>query len=134
MSSGNLWEAGVEDIEADVIIVGAGSVGSMAAWQLSRVGMNVVAVDRFSIPSPFSAYAGESRLFRKVYAEGGHYTPLLAMAQELWRELERESGLSLLKTPGAVTILDDDHAEIASLMGAAIDHGLTFTQLAGDEA
>ena len=121
-------------IEADVIIVGAGSVGSMAAWQLSRAGVKVVAIDRFSIPGPFSAYAGESRLFRKVYAEGGHYTPVLARAQELWRELERESGLSLLKTPGAVTILDDDHAEVASLMTAAIDHGLKFSRLAGDEA
>jgi sarcosine oxidase len=124
----------VEDIEADVIIVGAGSVGSMAAWQLSRAGVNVVAIDRFSIPGPFSAYAGESRLFRKVYAEGGHYTPVLARAQELWRELERESELSLLKTPGAVTILDHDHAEVASLTAAAIDYGLKFTQLAGDEA
>jgi sarcosine oxidase len=134
VSYSNLWEAGVEDIEADVIIVGAGSVGSMAAWQLSRAGVNVVAIDRFSIPGPFSAYAGESRLFRKVYAEGGHYTPVLARAQELWRELERESGLSLLKTPGAVTILDNDHPEVASLTAAATDHGLTFTRLAGDEA
>jgi sarcosine oxidase len=96
--------------------------------------VNVVAIDRFSIPGPFSAYAGESRLFRKVYAEGGHYTPVLAMAQELWRELERESGLGLLNTPGAVTMLDDDHAEVASLMAAAIDHGLKFTQLTGDAA
>ena len=40
-------------------------------------GLRVVAIDRFPVPGPFSAYAGETRVFRMVYAEGGHYTPLL---------------------------------------------------------
>jgi sarcosine oxidase len=64
-------------IEADVAVIGAGSVGSMASWQLAARGLRVVGIDRFPVPGPFSAYAGESRVFRMVYAEGGHYTPLL---------------------------------------------------------
>ena len=39
--------------EADVLIVGAGSVGSMAAWALSSRGhTDGIALDRFSIPRP----------------------------------------------------------------------------------
>ncbi|MBT2532720.1 FAD-dependent oxidoreductase [Arthrobacter sp. ISL-48] len=93
-------------LETDVVVVGVGSVGSMASWQLASRSQRVIGVDRFSIPGPFSAYAGESRLFRKVYAEGGHYTPLLQRSQDVWRDLEQISGTRLLNTTGAVTIYD----------------------------
>jgi sarcosine oxidase len=79
-------------VEADVAVVGVGSVGSMASWQLAARGLRVVGIDRFPVPGPFSAYAGESRVFRMVYAEGGHYTPLLRRARDLWRELEADCG------------------------------------------
>ena len=56
-------------LETDVAIIGIGSVGSMASWQLAPRGVRVIGIDRFSVPGPFSAYAGESRVFRTVYAE-----------------------------------------------------------------
>ena len=96
-------------VDADAVIVGAGSVGSMAAWQLAARGLRVVAIDRFPVPGPFSAYAGETRVFRMVYAEGGHYTPLLQRGRDLWRELEAASGTQLLEVTGVVTITDHDH-------------------------
>ncbi len=45
-------------VETDVVVVGVGSVGSMASWQLAARGLRVVGIDRFTIPGPFSAYAG----------------------------------------------------------------------------
>jgi len=57
-------------VETDVVVIGVGSVGSMASWQLATRGLRVIGIDRFTIPGPFSAYAGESRVFRMVYAEG----------------------------------------------------------------
>src|SRR5919112_2199759 len=114
-------------LETDVVIVGAGSVGSMASWHLAARGARVIGVDRFSIPGPFSAYAGESRVFRKVYAEGGHYTPILQRSQELWRELERVSGVALLHTTGgAVTIYDEHNPRLASLLAAGEERGLDY--------
>ena len=121
-------------LETDVVIVGVGSVGSMASWQLASRGQRVIGVDRFSIPGPFSGYAGESRVFRKIYAEGGHYTPLLQRAQDLWRELEKVSGTRLLNATGAVSILNEDNPRFASLMAASKDNGLDYEILRGDEA
>lgn len=122
-------------LETDVVVVGVGSVGSMASWQLAARGARVIGVDRFSIPGPFSAYAGESRVFRKVYAEGGHYTPILQRSQELWRELERISGLALLHTTGgAVTIYDEHNPRLASLLAAGEERGLDYEVLRGDAA
>jgi sarcosine oxidase len=121
-------------IEADVAVVGAGSVGSMASWQLAARGLRVVGIDRFPVPGPFSAYAGESRVFRMVYAEGGHYTPLLRRARDLWRELEADSGTSLLEVTGIVTIADHDHPDHAALLRAGRERGLAFEVVTGDEA
>src|SRR6185437_12376803 len=121
-------------MEADVAVIGAGSVGSMASWQLARRGLRVIGVDRFMIPGPFSAYAGESRVFRMVYAEGGHYTPLLQRARDLWRELEAETGTALLHATGVVTIMDDDHPDHAALLRAGRERGLAYEVVAGDEA
>ncbi|HWU45639.1 MAG TPA: N-methyl-L-tryptophan oxidase [Humibacter sp.] len=121
-------------LETDVVIVGAGSVGSMASWQLASRGLRVIGLDRFSIPGPFSAYAGESRIFRKVYAEGGHYTPVLQRAQDLWRDLEKASGSRLLNTTGAVTIYDEHNPRLESLLAAGKDSGLDYQVLRGDEA
>jgi len=116
------------------VVVGVGSVGSMAAWQLASRGLRVVGIDRFTIPGPFSAYAGESRVFRMVYAEGGHYTPLLQRARDLWRELEADTGAALLENTGVVTIMDHDHPDHAALLRAGRERGLAFEVVTGQEA
>ena len=121
-------------LETDVVVVGVGSVGSMASWQLASRGLRVIGVDRFSIPGPFSAYAGESRIFRKVYVEGGHYTPILQRAHDLWRDLEKISGTRLLNITGAVTIYDEHNPRLSPLITAAQEHGLDCGLLRGDEA
>jgi len=94
----------------------------------------VVGIDRFPVPGPFSAYAGESRVFRMVYAEGGHYTPLLQRARDLWRELEAASGTELLTITGVVTVMDHDHPDHAALLRAGREQGLSFEVVAGAEA
>jgi sarcosine oxidase len=106
----------------------------MACWQLAERDLRVVAVDRFMVPGPFSAYAGESRVFRMVYAEGGHYTPLLQRARDLWRELEAVSGTELLAVAGVVTIMEHDHPDHAALLQAGRERGLAFEVVAGAEA
>lgn len=121
-------------VDADVAVIGVGSVGSMASWQLAARGWRVVGIDRFPVPGPFSAYAGESRVFRMVYAEGGHYTPLLQRARDLWRELEAASGAALLDVTGVVTIMDHDHPDYAALLQAGRERGLEFEVATGQEA
>ena len=109
----------------------------MGAWRpgkLAARGLRVVAIDRFPVPGPFSAYAGETRVFRMVYAEGGHYTPLLQRGRDLWRELEAASGTQLLEVTGVVTITDHDHPDHAALLRAGRERGLSFEVASGDEA
>ena len=86
-------------VETDVAVVGVGSVGSMASWQLAARGFRVIGIDRFTIPGPFSAYAGESRVFRMVYAEGGHYTPCCSAAVTCGASWERPAGPTSWRSP-----------------------------------
>jgi sarcosine oxidase len=69
-----------------------------------------------------------------VYAEGGHYTPLLQRARDLWRDLEAASGTELLNVTGVVTVMDHDHPDHAALLRAGRERGLTFEVVDGDEA
>jgi sarcosine oxidase len=73
-------------------------------------------------------------VFRMVYAEGGHYTPLLQRARDLWRELEAASETELLTITGVVTIMDSDHPDHDALLRAGRERGLSFEVLAGPQA
>ena len=66
--------------------------------------------------------------------EGGHYTPILQRAHDLWRDLEKISGTRLLNITGAVTIYDEHNPRLAPLITAAQEHGLDCELLRGDEA
>src|SRR5262245_56256931 len=86
----------------DVIIVGAGAMGSAAAYHLARRGKRVLALDRFGVPNELGSSHGLTRIIRLAYYEHPSYVPLLIRAFELWRELEHESGERLLHLTGAI--------------------------------
>jgi sarcosine oxidase len=50
-------------MDADAVVIEAGSTGSVASWQLAQCGLRVVGIDRFPVPWPCSAHRGKSRLF-----------------------------------------------------------------------
>ncbi|WP_083957808.1 FAD-dependent oxidoreductase [Herbidospora mongoliensis] len=87
--------------EVDVVVVGGGGMGSAAAWRLAGRGADVVLLERFEPGHVRGASHGASRIFRVSYGEPV-YIRLAQEAQELWRELESESGTPLLTIIGSV--------------------------------
>ena len=71
-----------------VAVIGVGSMGSMALWQLARRGYNVVGFERMGVPHDGGGHGAESRIFRVAYREGAEYIPLLQQSRELWAELQ----------------------------------------------
>ncbi|WP_017792401.1 N-methyl-L-tryptophan oxidase [Leucobacter salsicius] len=91
--------------KTDVLVIGAGSVGSMALWQLSnREGLDVVGIEQYGRVHSHGSYAGESRVFRTAVHEGGTYVPLIQRSRSLWRELEADSGRDIYKEVGCLSI------------------------------
>lgn len=85
-------------------VVGLGAAGSAALYHLARRGYRVVGIDQFEPPHAFGSSTGETRITRKAIGEGDQYVPLVLRSYDLFRELERESGESLLTVTGGLWI------------------------------
>lgn len=83
-----------------VIVVGAGSFGASLAWTLARRGIATTLIDQFEPGDPRSTSGGETRLYRCSHGSDEVYTQMARRARELWRELEAETGESLLAERG----------------------------------
>ena len=79
-------------------------MGSAAAWQAAKRGASVLGIDRFAPPHALGSSHGDTRITRLAIGEGEHYTPLVLRANEIWRELERETGESLHVVTGGLII------------------------------
>jgi sarcosine oxidase len=108
----------------DVIVVGVGAMGSSACWQLARRGARVLGLEQFDIPNTRGSSHGFSRMIRMAYYEHPDYVPLLRRAYELWRELERASGQSLLHVTGGIYLGPPEGGLISGSLRSAREHGL----------
>lgn len=88
----------------DLIVIGAGGVGSAAAYHAAKRGLKVLALDRFPPGHDRGSSHGQTRIIRQAYFEHPDYVPLLFRAYELWRELEEVTGDSLLRINGLLQI------------------------------
>ncbi|HSC51736.1 MAG TPA: FAD-dependent oxidoreductase [Gaiellaceae bacterium] len=88
----------------EVAVIGGGVMGLATAWALGRRGVEPVVYEQFDVGNPHGSSHGRSRIFRLAYPEE-HYVRLAQEAEGLWRELERETGETLLELYGLVEIV-----------------------------
>lgn len=99
-------------MDADIGVIGVGTMGSMAMWQLARKGVSVLGFEQYGTGHDRAAAGGETRLFRTVYFEGNEYVPILKEAKNMWSQLEQESGNTLLTLNGGVMIGNPEFVEM----------------------
>jgi sarcosine oxidase len=119
-------------MQADVAVIGVGAMGSMALWRLASRGARVVSFERFEPGHERGSSHGESRIIRTAYYEGPQYVPLVQDAVTLWRQLERESGTSLLTMTGALMIGRPNGGLVAGTLASVREHGLAHQVLDAD--
>jgi sarcosine oxidase len=106
-----------------VAVIGGGVMGLATAWALKRRGHEPIVYEQFEVGNPHGSSHGRSRIFRLAYAED-HYVRLAQEAFGLWRELEAESGMTILELPGLVEIvqtLEESTAHTLERCGVAWD-------------
>ncbi|TWT31777.1 N-methyl-L-tryptophan oxidase [Blastopirellula retiformator] len=118
----------------DVLILGAGGVGSSALYQLAQRGVRVAAIDRFQPPHIHGSSHGETRIIRQAYFEHPSYVPLLQRSYELWRELEAASDRSLYHETGLLEIGPADGVVLPGVVRAAEQFQLEIDRLTPAEA
>ncbi len=99
----------------DAIVIGVGGMGSATAFHLAARGARVLGLEQFDIAHDRGSSHGVNRIIRLGYAEDPRYVPLLRRAYALWRDLERQTGESLLFITGG---LDVGHAGSAFIEGS----------------
>jgi sarcosine oxidase len=84
-------------------------MGSAAAWQLARRGVDVVMLEQFGPGHGRGSSHGSSRIVRLSYADP-FYVDLAMAAYERWDQLEADAGEQLLTWTGVV-----DHGDRATV-------------------
>lgn len=121
-------------MDAEVGVVGVGTMGSMACWQLAEQGVDVLGFEQFAPGHDRSGAGGESRLFRTAYLEGSEYVPLLVAAQRYWRDLEARSGARLLDLNGGLMIGAPDEPLLINVQASIDAWELPYQRLDPEQA
>ena len=94
----------MHELRADVAVVGLGAMGAATLYQLARSGIAAIGIDRFAPPHAMGSSHGETRVTRCAVGEGDAYVPLVRRSHAIWRELEAETGETLLEACGLLML------------------------------
>jgi monomeric sarcosine oxidase len=117
-----------------VIVIGGGTMGTAAAWELGKRGERALVLEQFNHVHTMGAHGGYTRMIRHAYAEGEDYVPLVLRADELWMELEAETKTTVFHRVGGLELSTgegSDHALRAR--ASAARHNVSFEWLNADE-
>ena len=89
---------------SDIAVIGLGAMGSAALYQLAKTGARVVGLDRFAPPHTLGSSHGETRITRQAVGEGRDYVPFVLASHRIWRELEAQTGETLLNACGVLVM------------------------------
>lgn len=85
----------------DVIVLGAGAMGSAAAYHLARAGVRVLLLEQYEIDHRWGSSWGYTRIIRYSYAEA-IYIKLALETYPLWDEVAQEAGERLIYQTGGL--------------------------------
>lgn len=85
----------------DAIVLGAGAMGSAAAYHLAKSGAKVLLLEQFEIDHQKGSSYGFSRIIRYAY-EHPAYIELMKSAYPAWSNLEAEAGEKLYTRTGGI--------------------------------
>ncbi len=90
-------------LDFEYAVVGAGGMGSAAAYYLAKAGKSVVVLEQFEIGHIRGASHGENRIIRYSY-EYQDYVKLAKESYKLWAETSAEAETPLLITTGGLDL------------------------------
>ena len=109
------WRKKLQAPAFDVIVLGAGGVGSAVLAELARRGFRVLGIDQLPTGHDRGSSHGETRVIRVAYFEHPDYVPLAQAALARWHKLEQQTGQSLVRPLGLLQGGPDDGSVIRGL-------------------
>ena len=113
----------------DVIVIGAGGMGSAAAFELARRGRRVLALEQFPLVHDRGSSHGHTRIIRRAYFEHPAYVPLVRRAYERWYDLEQRTGRHLLTECDCLCVGPPAGEVVNGVLASAREHALAVERL-----
>ena len=120
-------------LSSSAVVVGAGIFGSSLAHRLAGSGWEVTLVEQYTPGHVRAASGGESRLIRFSHGPDAWYTRSARRALDLWRELEAESGASVLVQSGVAWFARAEDGWEAVSESVLREQGIPTERLSPDE-
>ncbi len=117
------------------IVIGAGAIGSAAAYWLGRAGARVLVIEQFDLVHGFGSSGDHSRIIRHAYGSTT-YTSLTPAMFAAWAEIEGRSGLQLYVKTGGLDLAHIDsagHGEVLDFRAALAARDLPYEDLTVDD-
>ena len=117
----------------DVIVIGAGAMGSAAAYHLSQRGQRVLLLEQFKIDHRKGSSYGYSRIIRYSY-DFPEYIELMKDTFPLWFALENELGEKLYHRTGGIDFGPADDETLQATIKSVETGGISHELLSPEEA
>ncbi len=115
------------------VVVGLGVVGSATLWRLAQQQQGVLGLEAGAPINLHGGSYGGSRIFRQAYWEGSDYLPLLAEADQGWRELQASCHRPLLHHSGGLFIGPIRSGVVSGSVATAKAGGIAHQRLTAAE-
>src|SRR4249920_1391553 len=93
----------MEYLHSPYVIIGAGAMGSAAAYHLARRGEPVLLLEQFPLGHDRGSSHGAARITRHSYADV-RYARLMPAAFAAWKDLEADAGVPLYVRTGGISL------------------------------
>jgi sarcosine oxidase/L-pipecolate oxidase len=117
----------------DVVVVGAGLMGSAAAYYAAKQGKRVLLLEQFELLHGKGSSHGSSRIFRVAYPHDV-YTELCLTSLEMWRAIEKKAGVQLIQMTGELDFASQRIDELRGLEETLTRYKVPFEVLTGAQA
>lgn len=123
----------------DVIVVGAGVMGSSTAYQTAKRGKKTLLLEQFDFLHHLGSSHGESRTIRATYPEE-YYPKMVLESEKLWEEAEAEVGYKVYFKTSQFDLGPSDKKSLQATISSCqknripvrvLDHNLVHEELSG---
>jgi monomeric sarcosine oxidase len=117
----------------DAIVLGAGAMGSAAAYHLAKAGQRILLLEQFESDHQKGSSYGHSRIIRYAY-DHPVYVTLMKAAYPMWQALENEIGEKLYYKTGGLDFGPADEPAVQNTAHSLRTAGIPHEELTPDEA
>lgn len=117
----------------DVIVLGAGAVGSAAAYHAAKAGAKVLLLEQFALNHKNGSSYGYSRIIRYSYDHPA-YVALAKTVYPMWAALEAETGEQFYLKTGGLDFGPADDETLNNTFMSVAQMGIDHEELTAQEA